>query len=142
MTGVVGLHLPNGDVRTARYNMEFRRIEGLQALMKQYNVRSYHMLAFKYYGGTEFGLEIFNQYAVEINYSNPPENVGNKVVSLNGSSSHFDTMMELTEYEKDKLHACWVLNAYSTFTAEYIMVITDEHLQPTKWTLVSPVHFL
>ncbi|WOG92978.1 hypothetical protein DCAR_0312256 [Daucus carota subsp. sativus] len=137
MTGVVGLHLPNGDVWRVRYNREFRRIEGLQAVMKQYNVSCYHMLSFKYYGGTEFGLQIFNQYAIETHYSTPPENVDKDVVALNDSSSHFDTMLELSEYEKDKLHACWFLNAYTTFTAEYIFVITDEHLQPTEWTLFN-----
>lgn len=141
MTGVVGLHLPNGALWHGRYNMGLRRIEGLEELMKQYNVKSYHLLAFMYYGGTEFGLQIFNHYAVEINYSSPVQNLGNDALSVIDSSFKYDNMMEENEYEKDKMHACFGFNAYTTFSAEYLIVTTYEHLVTKDWTMVSKLNF-
>lgn len=135
--GPVGLHLPDGAVWLARYNRELKIIEGLEELIKQYNVKNFHLLVFKYYGGTEFVLEIFNQYAVEICYSPRGANLGGNVVCDNDSSLHYETTMDVTEYEKDKMHACFSLNAYTTFTAEYVLVIKDEHLIQTDWTMVS-----
>ncbi|KAL1815229.1 hypothetical protein ACET3Z_017803 [Daucus carota] len=134
--GPVGLHLPDGAVWLARYNRELKIIEGLEELIKQYNVKNFHLLVFKYYGGTEFVLEIFNQYAVEICYSPRGANLGGNVVCDNDSSLHYETTMDVTEYEKDKMHACFFLNAYTTFTAEYVLVIKDEHLIQTDWTMV------
>ena len=135
--GPVGLHLPNCAVFVGQYNKELKRIEGLAALMKEYNVKIYQILSFKHYGGTEFRVEIFNQYAVEIYYAPTEKCVGKKVVSANDSSGK---MIKMADYERDKLHASFSFNAYTTFTAEHILEIKEEHLVARDWNLVSWAH--
>lgn len=44
-------------------------IQGLEEIMQCFNLNPDHLVALRYFGGSEFYMEIFNQYGVEIDYS-------------------------------------------------------------------------
>lgn len=68
----IGLHLPMKNTLIGRYVSSSETVEGIDCLMEYYNVNPYFVFVLEYIGGTEFTLEIFNEYAVEVDYSSSP----------------------------------------------------------------------
>lgn len=90
-------------------------------MMKFYNIKPYHMILFEYYGGPSFNIEIYNPYAVEINYSIPP-----KIAS---SSSEGINVLDVSDIEIDKLCGNFCYNAYNNWHGLFDLVLRQKHLR-------------
>lgn len=64
----VGLHLPIGKALLARFVECTQSFEGLEQIIQLFHLTHNHLIAFRYHGGSEFGMEIFNPSGVQIDY--------------------------------------------------------------------------
>ncbi|KAL1807769.1 hypothetical protein ACET3Z_024759 [Daucus carota] len=119
----IALHLPMKNTLIGRYVSSSETVEGIDCLMEYYNVNPYFVFVLEYIGGTEFTLEIFNEYAVEVDYSSSPA-CGRKGV------------FDLTEIQKNKILSTFSHEACSCFDFECDFVITKTHLEGRSWTEV------
>ncbi|KAL1823422.1 hypothetical protein ACET3Z_010200 [Daucus carota] len=122
---VIGLHLPLKNAWIARYVSSSETIEGIESLMEYYDVNPWYSFIVKYIGGTEFEVEIFSEYAVEVDYSRK------------GSSSVLrKPCFNLTDLEKEKIMANYFYSTASTFDPDLEIVITENHVGRRSWTEV------
>ena len=119
----IGLRLPMKNTLIGRYVSSSETVEGIDNLMEYYNVNPCYVFALEYIGGTEFALEIFNEYGVEVDYSTS---------SACGRKGVFD----LTEIQKEKIFSTFSHEACSCFDLECDFVITKTHLEGRSWTEV------
>lgn len=96
----IGLHLPMTNSWLARYVSSSETVEGLEKLFKTYNVNPWYMFVFKYIGGTEFQVEIFNEYAVEIDYSKKVACSNQTVRATDKGRIGSNPVFDLTDIEK------------------------------------------
>ena len=93
--------------------------------MEYYDVNPWYSFIVKYIGGTEFEVEIFSEYAVEVDYSRK------------GSSSVLrKPCFNLTDLEKEKIMANYFYSTASTFDPDLEIVITENHVGRRSWTEV------
>lgn len=96
----IGLHLPMTNSWLARYVSSSETVEGLEKLFKTYNVNPWYMFVFKYIGGTEFQVEIFNEYAVEIDYSKRVACSNQTIRATDKGRIGSNPVFDLTDIEK------------------------------------------
>lgn len=65
----VFLHVPNTAIWSGQISGNNQYIEGLDEMMAFHNIKQYHIVVLEYRHGGNFKVEIFNPYAVEIDYS-------------------------------------------------------------------------
>lgn len=66
----IGLHVPLANTWLGRFDSDSETVQGIESLLKAYHVNPWYMFCLEYIGGTEFTVEIFNEYAVEVDYTN------------------------------------------------------------------------
>ena len=101
--------------------------------MKYFDVKPCYLFAFEYFGGTEFLVSIYNDYAFEVKYSG---NVKRGQSPQGSSRSLGDGVFHMSEIEKDKLQASFAVNAWSSSEGIHDFAITEEHLQGADYTQV------
>ena len=129
----IGLHLPNKSTWLGRFDRHSERTEGIESLMKHFDVKPCYLFAFEYFGGTEFLVSIYNDYAFEVKYSG---NVKRGQSPQGSSRSLGDGVFHMSEIEKDKLQASFAVNAWSSSEGIHDFAITEEHLQGADYTQV------
>lgn len=83
-------------------------------------------------------MEIFNDYAVEVNYLGPvkkclwPERLGNVAAY---------SVFDISDMEEAKMHASFSYNVMSSSDIHHEFAITNEHLQGTEYTKVEYMEF-
>ncbi|KAK1382027.1 hypothetical protein POM88_019762 [Heracleum sosnowskyi] len=114
----VYLHIRSRRIWRGLYVQHRKWIEGLDDMMRYYGVKPYHLVAFTYNGGSSFDVEIFNPYAVEVNYTYNP--------ALHVEDEWF---MNLSDIDVEKLWSCFSYNAYENLTETYDLVICKRTLK-------------
>ncbi|WOH15091.1 hypothetical protein DCAR_0934628 [Daucus carota subsp. sativus] len=135
----IGLYVPLKNTWLRRFVRVSETVEGIESLLKAYRVNPCYIFLFEYIGGSEFKVEIFNEYAVEVDYKNTllcleendqhSENRGSRSKSIFGTS----------ELQKDKLQSTFSYNACSYFDGELEFVIDSKHLEGNKMTEVISI---
>ena len=97
--------------------------------MEYYDVNPWYSFSFKYLGGTEFEVELFSEYAVEVDYSRK----GSRGVPL-------EPVFKRTEVDKEKLMGTYSYSAASTFDPVFEVVISEDHVEMRRWTEVLTCH--
>ncbi|KAL1831957.1 hypothetical protein ACET3Z_001608 [Daucus carota] len=114
------LHVPGIVVWNGIFRREKLRIEGLEKMFFYYSIKPYHLILFEYTGGPSFNIQIYNPYAVEIDYSisSKPSDV-----SVVDRSS-----LDISDIEIDKLCGMFSYNAYNSGQGLYELVLRKRHL--------------
>lgn len=111
-------------------------IEGIENLLKAYRVNPCCIFLFEHIGGSEFKVEIFNEYAVEVDYKKTLSCLQysdqNREIRASSGESIFGT----SALQKDKLQSTFTYNACSYFDGELEFVIDSKHLEGNKMTEV------
>ncbi|KAK1370882.1 hypothetical protein POM88_036974 [Heracleum sosnowskyi] len=108
--------------------------------MCYYDIKPYHMIVLHYRGCSEFGLEIFNTYAVEIDYGSTVIPFEKGRCFRNHLGLLVDSVWPCSDIEEDKLHCSLLYNAYSTWSAAYELLISEMHLAGTVYTEILTKH--
>ncbi|KAK1370143.1 hypothetical protein POM88_036235 [Heracleum sosnowskyi] len=86
------LVMDNGDSWSSIYDQKYHRIVGLEKFMEFYGVKTYWFVAVYYFGGMNFGINIFSPKCVEILYPKflptHPDIQGNESVDVEALSNH------------------------------------------------------
>ncbi|KAK1382873.1 hypothetical protein POM88_020608 [Heracleum sosnowskyi] len=98
------------------------------------------MIVLHYRGCSEFGLEIFNTYAVEIDYGSTVIPFEKGRCFRNHLGLLVDSVWPCSDIEEDKLHCSLLYNAYSTWSAAYELLIGEMHLAGTVYTEILTKH--
>ena len=88
--------------------------------MTYYSIKPFNLIMFEYIGGPNFNIQIYNEYAVESNYS-----LNLKLDEALGLGKNF---FELSDYEVDKLRGSLDFNGYNSGLGLYDMVLHKRHL--------------
>lgn len=93
--------------------------------MEYFDVNPCYSFSLEYIGGTEFKVEIFSEYAVEIEYSRR---------IMRGVDR--DPVFHQSELDKDKIRSAYSYSSACEFEREFDFVITDKHLERKRWIKV------
>lgn len=133
------LRVPTGATWFGTYVHVTQRIEGLENFMNYYDVKPFHVFVLEYDGTGSFFVELFNCYAVEIDYGcrKIPLTLGK--IDCNHVGSSLPDLSEITEFEIDKLCSTLNYNGKSTWSAAYEFMILNKHLKEAEFTEVISV---
>ncbi|XP_074337660.1 uncharacterized protein LOC141674855 [Apium graveolens] len=123
----VSVYVNSGRSWSATIDAKVKYIEGLEDLMDFYLIKPYHPVRLHYDGSSNFLIEIYNPYAIEINYH------GDRVINAgitNGSSVS-------KEVESDMLRSTFCRNAMDNTVSLYELVIETKHLAGDEFVAVS-----
>ena len=93
--------------------------------MEYFDVNPFYSFSFEYIGGTEFKVEIFSEYAVEIEYSRR---------IMRGVAR--EPVFHQSELDKEKIRSAYSYSSTCEFESEFDFVITDKHLERKRWIKV------
>lgn len=121
--------MPSGDIWFGKYVNGNYYIEGLENLMLFYGVRPYHIAVFRFLGGGDFKLQIFNECGVEIFYPFSTTSTDNCEVKRNDPFAVV-AKMKLSKFEIDKLQSTSGYSTVYNFLGFHDIVICKKHLSP------------
>lgn len=87
--------------------------------MCYYDIKPYNVVAFEYSGSSHFLIEIFNCYAVEIDYGINEIPLESCMLSHNHLDCDVREMLPTIDCEIDKFCSTLTFNAKSTWSAAY-----------------------
>lgn len=116
---LVFLQVPNGDIWCGRYYKYSFYVDGVHRLMNYYNVKPYFMVRFEYFGDANFSIQIFNEYAVEIDYPLLCRRTLNNQYWESLESTGFN----FSDFDLDKLNVISCFNTIDNFVRQYQLEI-------------------
>ncbi|KAL1804947.1 hypothetical protein ACET3Z_028015 [Daucus carota] len=122
---VIGLHLAFKKTWNARYVSSSETIEGIEGLLEYYDVNPCFTFLLEYIGGTDFNVELFSEYGVEVDYS---QKVSDRVP--------MEPVFHRSDLEQEKIMATYSYSVASTFDPWLEFVITDKPVERKGWTEV------
>ena len=108
-----------------RVDRSYETVKGIESLFEKFDVNPWYMFVLEYFGGTEFNIQIFNEYAVEVDYLRKPSRGLVK-----------QPIFQMSEIDKEKTQHTFSYSSCSTFDLECEVVVTAEHLEGKGWTEV------
>ena len=128
----IGLHVPLKKTWLGRFVSESGTVEGIENFLEAYLVNMCYMFCLECVGGTEFTVQIFNEYAVEVDYTNTAEIGQHKLHPSRIRASVMEPLSAMSELKKDKLLSIFCYNACSAFDRELEIVIDAKHLEDNE----------
>lgn len=130
------LHLPFGAIWFGSYVHSEYSIVGLENFMHYYNIKASSLLALEHLGGCDFKVEIFNCYAMEIDYGVKDIPFQGSCCTVNHVGVEIKTEVEASDIEDDKFWTTLCYNAQSNLRGTVQMRINNEHIQSQTLTKV------
>lgn len=125
----VSLKMPIGDVWCGTYLQKKSYIRGLKEMMQFYDLKPYYVYYMQYTGCDNFNVEIFNSYAMEIEYACKEVTSENGLITDNSVSSSSVRKNVWTDEEVSKLCANFCYSALYNSGAVFELIIEEKHLQ-------------
>lgn len=101
--------------------------------MCYYDIKPYNVLGFEYYGGSEFFIQIFNYFAVEVDYGLKDIPLECGIVSHNHLGRDVRKMLPISDCEVEKFCSTLSYNLNSTWSAAYEIFIALNHVKRKKY---------
>ncbi|KAK1360715.1 hypothetical protein POM88_045189 [Heracleum sosnowskyi] len=106
----VYLYLPSSAIWFGSFVLKKHRIEGLQNFMRYYDVKPLNVFVLEYFGKSDFRVEIFNLYAIEIDYGLKTIPFENGKCTVNHVGGVIAEEWKSSEIEIDKINHMWHIN--------------------------------
>lgn len=126
--GKVYFHLPSRAIWYGKYIHGNFTIAGLKFFKKYYNINSSTLMAVEYVGGQDFKLEIFNCYAMEIDYRLKVITFENGTCMHKHDGSVVDRETENNDIEIEKVWTTLNFSVGSSSCKYLQLTIRDYHL--------------
>lgn len=135
----VYLRVRNGEAWCAAYRSDDACIVNLRRMMSFYRIKPYNVVLLEYKGHGNFGIEIFNNDTIEINYPRRLYGVKKPRLTLS-NGSEVENIQTFTDIEVEKMAARLFYNASSNSRVSYNVKIRNEHLVDSN--LVQVFHLI
>lgn len=125
----VYLHVRNCDAWCGLYSQDNAYVKELCSMISFYGIKPYNVVLLQYNDLGTFGIEIFDDYNVEIDY--PVRTICFKKPRTTGMVAQIDKQ-DYHRLELEKMSARFWYNSYGNSRSSFDLLICREHLQKSN----------